>query len=120
MSSCSTDLELLLGELFAIGDVFGLSRTELSEIIGTDFGATDRSLHVKAGVAMSADQVRAGQRLLLLHDNLTALVGDDEATVRSWLRTRNVDLGARPIDLIKNSAGLDSVSNYVGSYRHRS
>lgn len=69
---------------------------------------------------LGPNQVRRAQRLLLIYDDLTTLVGDDQTSISSWLRAQNLDLKARPIDLLRTEAGLDKLGDYVAAYRHRS
>jgi hypothetical protein len=45
------------------------------------------------------------------------MMGSDDAASISWLRAENMDLGARPIDLIQTVSGLMDVCNYVDDFR---
>jgi uncharacterized protein (DUF2384 family) len=56
--------------------------------------------------------------LLRMFRSLHALVGD-EATARAWLRSENLGLGARPIDLMETAEGLVRVVQYLDAARGR-
>jgi len=55
---------------------------------------------------------RAGQYLVRLFQELGVLIGDDRS-VMAWLQTGNMDLGGRPIDLIRTERGLRELLSYV-------
>jgi uncharacterized protein (DUF2384 family) len=61
----------------------------------------------------------AGQFLLRLFRGLDALMGSDDAASRRWLETPNLDLDARPLDLIDSFKGLITVCDYVDAHRAR-
>jgi hypothetical protein len=55
---------------------------------------------------------RAGQYLVRLFQELSVLIGDDRS-VMAWLQTENMDLGGRPIDLVRTERGLRELLSYV-------
>jgi hypothetical protein len=57
------------------------------------------------------------QYLVRLFRSLDALMGSDDRASISWLRTENLDLGGRPVDLIRTVRGLSDVADYVDDYR---
>jgi len=61
----------------------------------------------------------AGQFLLRLFRSLDSLLGSDDAAARRWLQTHNIDLDARPLDLIDSFKGLLTVCDYVDAHRAR-
>lgn len=61
----------------------------------------------------------AGQFLLRLFRGLDALMGSDDEASRRWLATANLDLEARPLDLIDSFKGLITVCDYVDAHRAR-
>ena len=48
--------------------------------------------------------------------SLDSIVGD-ESTARKWLNSENLDLNARPIELIRNTEGLVRVVQYLDASR---
>ena len=61
----------------------------------------------------------AGQFLLRLFRSLDALMGSDDQASRRWLEARNLDLDARPLDLIDSFKGLITLCDYVDAHRAR-
>lgn len=61
--------------------------------------------------------LRRAEQFLWLHHNLQASFCDDESVAASWLRTRNIDLHARPIDLLSAEDGIRKVNDYLAGYR---
>ena len=59
------------------------------------------------------------QHLLRLFRSLDSWLGQDDASARSWLMTPNLDLEARPIDLLPTVRGLLRTSDYVDALRAR-
>ena len=59
---------------------------------------------------------RAGQYLVRLFQELSVLIGDDRS-VMAWLQTENMDLGGRPIDLVRTERGLSELLSYVETRR---
>jgi len=57
------------------------------------------------------------QLFVRLFRSLDAIMGSDDAASQSWLRTDNIPLRGRPIDLIQNVTGLLTVLQYVDSRR---
>lgn len=57
------------------------------------------------------------QWFIRLFRSLDALMGSDDAASRSWLRTHNLAVGGKPIDLIQNITALTTVVQYVDSRR---
>jgi hypothetical protein len=53
-----------------------------------------------------------------LYRSLAALVGND-ADARTWLRSENLALGARPLDLIEGAEGMVRVLHYLDASRGR-
>ena len=58
-----------------------------------------------------------GQYLVRLFRGLDALMGSDDAASMSWLRSANIDLDGRPIELICSINGLNAVANHVDDFR---
>lgn len=59
---------------------------------------------------------RAGQYLVRLFQELAVLNGDDRSAM-AWLQTENMDLGGRPIDLVRTEGGLRELLSYVETRR---
>lgn len=91
---------------------WGIGDDLLAEILGVSAG---RAAGLRSGtfqLARSDPGFRAGQCLVRLYEELEALIGDDRAVI-AWLRAENLDLGGRPIDLVRTDRGLREILSYV-------
>jgi uncharacterized protein (DUF2384 family) len=90
----------------AIGRVIGVSEATVSRMGSGDYilGRGDKSFELAV-------------LLVRLFRSLDAIVGGDEATARSWLRSPNTVLGAQPIDKIQTISGLVDVIAYLDARR---
>ncbi|MGH7103569.1 MAG: antitoxin Xre/MbcA/ParS toxin-binding domain-containing protein [Acetobacteraceae bacterium] len=115
--------------------------TERSAIVSTAvsraaclLGLTNAALARTIGVSeATASRLRAGHYLLEpgtkpyelallfvhLFRSLDAVVGGDEASLRSWMVTVNRALGGVPRDLVQTATGLVAAVNYVDAARAR-
>ena len=96
--------------LWSIGDDM------LGEILGI---AGNRAADLRNGtfrLARPEPAFRAGQYLVRLFQELSVLIGDDRS-VMAWLQTENMDLGGRPIDLIRTEHGLHELLTYLETRR---
>lgn len=84
-------------------------------------GQPSKNANRKFFAETDASNIKMAQQLLWLWESLSGLFGTDLASARAWLREENIDLEARPVDLIESSSnGLETVCNYLSSYQHRS
>ena len=105
VSRIATFWKLTNGE---VGQVLGLSAPTVSRL---------RSGHYR--LERSGKSFELAQLLVRLFRSLDALMGSDDEAAAVWLRTANVDLGGRPLDLIRSVRGLISVAEYVDVFRAR-
>ena len=54
-----------------------------------------------------------------LFRSLDALMGSDDSAAKSWLAAPNLDLEAKPLELINSFKGLMTVCDYVDAHRAR-
>jgi len=90
----------------------GLSRSELSTVLGRD-----RSSLSRAGVDPDS---KAGELALLLvrcFRSLAVMVDDDDAQIRDWLTTPNRHTGGVPAEQLQTVAGLVTVCEYLDAIR---
>ena len=96
--------------LWSIGDDL------LGEILGI---AGSRAADLRNGtfrLARPDPAFLGGQYLVRLFQELGMLIGDDRS-VMAWLQTENMDLGGRPIDLVRTEGGLRELLSYVETRR---
>ncbi len=102
-----------------IAEFWGLTNAKLGAVLGLSPATVSRLRSGKAELDPAAKSFEAGQFLLRLFRSLDALLGSDDMAARAWLATPNLDLEARPIDIIDSFKGLMSVCDYVDSHRAR-
>lgn len=117
METSSEAQSRVLSEAVArIAAVWSIGDDVLGEILGI---AGDRAADLRVGtfrLARSGPAFRAGQYLVRLFQELSVLIGDDRS-VMAWLQTENIDLGGRPIDLVRTEGGLRELLSYLETRR---
>ena len=113
------DSRILTTAIGRIAEYWGLSNAKLGTILGLSAATISRLRSGKTGLDTASKSFEAGQFLLRLFRGLDALLGSDDEAARSWLAARNLDLDARPIDLIESFKGLMTVCDYVDAHRAR-
>lgn len=113
------DARLLVSASIEFSNSCAISIDELAGILGLD---ADRLKLIARGDTDYAEPsvLQRAEQLLLLHQNLTVMFCDDETVAANWLRTRNIDLHAKPIDLLLTQDGIREVSDYLVGYRQKS
>ncbi|WP_246331449.1 MbcA/ParS/Xre antitoxin family protein [Sphingomonas chungangi] len=100
-----------------IAESWRLTNDQLGAILGLSPATASR---LRSGAFRMEPQSKAfelGQYLLRLFRGLDALMGSDDEASISWLRTPNLDLAGRPLDLIRTIKGLGEVTHYVDDFR---
>lgn len=100
-------------------DLWDLTNATLGRIIGVSSPTASRLRSGQKRLLRGTKPFELGQYFVRLFRSLDALTGSDDRSAMSWLRTKNEDLGGRPIDLIETVKGLAEVSNYVDDFRAR-
>ncbi|MEO0424452.1 MAG: MbcA/ParS/Xre antitoxin family protein [Pseudomonadota bacterium] len=90
----------------------GLSRQELTEVIGRD-----RSSISRAGIDPASKAGELSALLLRCYRSLAVLVDDDANQLREWLGTPNHHTGGIPREQLRSVDGLVSVSRYLDAIR---
>jgi uncharacterized protein (DUF2384 family) len=124
MATLPADIEaeddrVLTAAVSRIADFWGLTNAKLGAVLGLSAATVSRLRSGQARLDAASKSFEAGQFLLRLFRSLDALLGSDDQAARSWLATRNLDLDARPIDLIDSFKGLITVCDYVDAHRAR-
>jgi uncharacterized protein (DUF2384 family) len=94
-----------------------LTNDQLGSILGLSPATASR---LRSGAFMlepSSKAFELSQYLVRLFRSLDAMMGSDDAASIAWLKTPNLDLDGRPIDLIRSIRGLNDVANYVDDFR---
>lgn len=89
----------------------------LSEIIGLSEATVSRMKSGQYHLAGADKSFELAALFVRLFRSLDAITGGDDESSRSWLRSENTVLHARPIDLIQTIRGLTETVMYVDSRR---
>jgi uncharacterized protein (DUF2384 family) len=113
------DARVLSSAVSKIAEFWGLSNAKLGIVLGLSQATVSRLRSGQTKLDPASKSFEAGQFLLRLFRSLDALLGSDDAASRRWLDVANLDLDARPIDLIDSFKGLLTVCDYVDAHRAR-
>jgi uncharacterized protein (DUF2384 family) len=113
------DSRILTGAVAKVADLWGWSNAKLGAVLGLSPATASRLRSEQTRLDPVSKSFEVGQFLVRLFRGLDALMGSDDAAARSWLTSTNLDLEARPIELIDSFKGLIMVCDYVDAYRAR-
>ena len=113
------DGRILTSAIARIAEFWGLTNAKLGSVLGLSSATVSRLRSGKAELDPASKSFEAAQYLLRLFRSLDALLGSDDMAARAWLSARNMDLDARPIDLVDSFRGLMTVCDYVDAHRAR-
>ena len=94
----------------------GLSNSLLGRIIGVSDATASRLRGGSYKLTKGTKSYELAILLLRLFRGLNAILNDD-GSMRSWMRSPNLALGNKPIEMIGSVTGLVSVITYVDSRR---
>jgi uncharacterized protein (DUF2384 family) len=113
------DSRILTGAVAKVADLWGWSNAKLGAVLGLSPATASRLRSEQTRLDPVSKSFEVGQFLVRLFRSLDALMGSDDAAARTWLTSANLDLEARPIELIDSFKGLIMVCDYVDAYRAR-
>lgn len=99
--------------------LLGLTNAALARTIGVSEATASR---LRAGHYLLEPGTKPYELALLfvrLFRSLDAVVGGDQASLRSWMVTANRALGGVPRDLVQTATGLVAAVDYVDAARAR-
>lgn len=96
-----------------------LTNEQLGAVLGLSPASASRLRAGRFALERGSKAFELGQYLLRLFRGLDSLLGSDDAAARSWLRTPNLDLDGRPIELMRSVRGLVALADYVDDHRAR-
>jgi len=95
----------------------GLTNRAIGRIIGVSEATVSRMGSGDYVLARGEKPFELAVLLVRLFRSIDAIVGGDEQTARSWLRSENTALGAAPIEKIQTVSGLVDVIAYLDARR---
>jgi hypothetical protein len=87
----------------------------LAQIIGVSEASVSRA--AQGAFRLNGKPFELALLFIRLFRSLDAIVGGDAATAAKWLRSDNLALGAKPLDLIQRVPGLMDVLAYLDARR---
>ena len=100
---------------FRAATELGLSQRDLAEAIGVSGATVSR---MKDGAYhLSGKPLELALCLIRVFRSLDAIVGGDNASLKSWMANRNDVLGGSPRALVLTATGLVEVMQYLDSAR---
>jgi hypothetical protein len=114
----SDEAIVLTKAIVRASDKLAISQKLLASIIGLS-GSTISRMR-RGSYVLERDKGKAfelAQLLIQLYESLDAMVLGDERAAKAWLRTENLTLHSRPIDLIQRAQGLIEVVSYLRTRR---
>ncbi|MEM9989939.1 MAG: antitoxin Xre/MbcA/ParS toxin-binding domain-containing protein, partial [Pseudomonadota bacterium] len=94
-----------------------LKNTELAKIIGVSAPTVTRLRNQGHLLSPTDKSFELAALLVRLYRGLSPILGGDDLAARSWLRSENIALNGRPIDLITSVSGLTDTLRYVDARR---
>lgn len=113
----ATEPSVLTRAVLRAGARLGLTNRAVGRIIGVSEATVSRMGSGDYVLAPGDKSFELAVLLVRLFRSLDAIVGGDEATARSWLRSDNTALGAQPIEKIQSISGLVDVLAYLDARR---
>lgn len=113
------DAQVLTSAVARIAELWALSNAKLGMILGVSSATASRIRSGQTQLDPASKSFEAGQFLLRLFRSLDALMGSDDKASRCWLTTPNLDLAAKPFDLVDSFRGLITLCDYVDGFRAR-
>ena len=91
-----------------LGRILGISRTSALRL-------RKGSFKLKRGNT----EFELGQYFVRAFRSLDSIMGSDDAASISWLKSPNLDLGGRPVEIMQTITGLFRVADYIDGFRAR-
>jgi hypothetical protein len=113
----TTEASVLTRAVLRAGTRLGLTNRAIGRIIGVSEATVSRMGTGDYVLARGEKSFELAVLLVRLFRSLDAIVGGDEVTARSWLRSENTVLGAQPIEKIQTISGLVDVIAYLDARR---
>jgi Protein of unknown function (DUF2384) len=100
-------------------DALGLSAKSVAGVIGLSAPTMTRMRTQNYELERGSKAFELAVLFVRMYRSLDAMSGGEDRVARSWLRGRNTDLNARPVDMIASISGLTNVIAYLDAARAR-
>jgi uncharacterized protein (DUF2384 family) len=116
-SNAATEGRVLSSAIGRVADLWQLTNAELAAIVGISPATASRLRSGAYVLTRGSKPFELAQFLVRLFRSVDALMGSDDEAAASWLRSANVDVEGKPIELIQTIRGLTEITNYVDDFR---
>ncbi|HEV3186343.1 MAG TPA: MbcA/ParS/Xre antitoxin family protein [Xanthobacteraceae bacterium] len=116
-AKATSDGPVLTRAVLRAGARLGLTNRAIGRIIGVSEATVSRMGSGEYLLAPGEKSFELAVLLVRLFRSVDAIVGGDEETARSWLRSENTALGTAPIEKIQTISGLVDVIAYLDARR---
>lgn len=117
LRSAQNESRVLSTAVTQVATCWKLTNEQLGAVLGLSPATASRLRAGGFALDRSSKAFELGQYLVRLFRGLDALMGSDDRAAISWLRSPNLDLEGRPLDLIRSIRGLAAVADYVDDHR---
>src|SRR5271168_2908289 len=111
--------QVLTGAVLRASALLDITQSSLGQILGLSPSTVSRMANGTYALDAQKKEWELGALFVRLFRSLDALVGANDGAARSWLKSENLGLAGRPIELIRNTEGLVRVVQYLDSARGR-
>ncbi len=119
-SASSAERSAVVGKAVSrAADLLGLSNAALARAIGVSEATASRLRAGAYAIEPGTKPYELALLLIRLFRGLDAVVGGDEASLRSWMVAANRALDGVPRDLVQTVTGLVAAVDYVDAARAR-
>lgn len=96
-----------------------IPQVDLARIVGVSEATISRLVNGQKQLEPGSKAWQLAALFVRLFRSLDAIVGSDDASARTWLRSENAALGGVPLELIRDAAGLVRTVDYLDAARAR-
>lgn len=97
----------------------GIPNSQMARVLGVSEATMSRLRAGRYDLDTGSKPYELAALFVRLFRELDAMMANDNQASRSWIRTHNLALGAKPIDMISSVVGLTSLVSYVDARRSR-
>ena len=98
-------------------DFLGVSRKDLSEIVGLSEATLSRMHQGQTAISLGTKEGETALQFVRIYRSLDSLFGGKPELCSKWFKASNDHLGGTPLNLTKKIQGLIRVAGYLDAMR---
>lgn len=107
----------LSGAVLSAASILGLKQGEVAQILGLSAATVSRMASGAYLLDPERKEWQLAALLVRVYRSLDSITGGRDEVSRAWLNSGNAALGAKPVDLLRDVAGLVMVGQYLDASR---